>query len=515
MKLSFVQKLWLPLVLSLLCLAGLAVFSAYQIKQIQLNERRSDLQHVSQIAVGVIASLAEQARQGKLSESDAKRLAIESVRTMRYGDNGYFTLFDEEKILMHPIEPQRIGKAVGDFKDVNGIYLYKAAIALVRRDGQGFTSYAFHKPGETVASAKLGYNIAYRPWGWILQSGIYVDDIHAAFLNRLYQGLSILALLGLALSAVVALLNRSTLRSLGGEPAYAIAIANQIARSDLTAPIQSRRGDDFSLLFSMKSMQQQLTRTIETIRHSVNTIASATGQIAAGNQDLSRRTEEQVSSLEETAASMEELAATVTQNADNARQADRLAKQAVSVAAEGSVAISQVVETMQGIQTSSDHIADIVGIIEGIAFQTNILALNAAVEAARAGEQGRGFAVVASEVRSLAQRSASASKEIKTLVQDSSERVRASAGHVEDASTKMQAIMQAITRVTDIMGEIAASSHEQSSGIGQVALAVTQMDAIAQQNAALVEQATAAAHSLESQGYALRSSVAMFKLQEA
>lgn len=515
MKLSFAQKLWLPLVLSLLCLAGLAVFSAVQIKQIQLNERRSDLQHVSQIAIGVIASLDEQVRQGKLSESDAKRLAIDSVRTMRYGENGYFTLFDEEKVLMHPIEPQRIGKPVGDFKDVNGVYLYKVAIALVKRDGQGFSNYAFHKPGETIASAKLGYNTSYRPWGWILQTGLYVDDIQAVFHKRLYQSLSILALLGIALSLVVALLNRGTLRSLGGEPAYAIAIANRIARNDLTASIQSRQGDDFSLLFSMKSMQAQLTRTIEAIRHAVHAIASATGQIAAGNQDLSRRTEEQVSSLEETAASMEELAATVTQNADNARHADQLAKQAVSVARDGSLAISQVVETMHGIQASSDQIADIVGIIEGIAFQTNILALNAAVEAARAGEQGRGFAVVASEVRSLAQRSASASKDIKQLVLDSVERVRASAGHVEDASAKMQAITQAITRVTDIMGEIAASSIEQSSGIGQVALAVTQMDAIAQQNAALVEQATAAAHSLESQGYALRSSVAMFKLQDA
>ncbi|MET0330225.1 MAG: methyl-accepting chemotaxis protein [Dyella sp.] len=515
MKLSFAKKLWLPLVLSLFCLAGLAVFNAYQIKQIQLSERRSDLQHVSQIAIGIIASLGEQASQGKLSEKDAKRLAIESVRTMRYGQNGYFTLFDDQKILMHPIEPQRIGKGVGEFKDINGVYLYKVAIAIIKNEGQGFEDYAFHKPGETVASAKLGYNISYRPWGWILQSGAYVDDIDADFLKRLYQNLGILIVLGAVLSVVVAMLNRGIIRSLGGEPGYAIAMANQIAQSDLTGTIESKPGDNTSLLFSMKSMQEQLRRTIETIRYSVNTIASATGQIAAGNQDLSRRTEEQVSSLEETAASMEELAATVTQNADNARHADLLAKQAVGVVGEGSMAISQVVETMQGIQTSSDHIADIVGIIEGIAFQTNILALNAAVEAARAGEHGRGFAVVATEVRSLAQRSATASKEIKGLVEESLERVRTSAGYVENANAKMQAIMQAITRVTDIMGEIAASSHEQSSGIGQVSLAVTQMDAIAQQNAALVEQATAAAHSLESQGYALRSSIAMFKLQDA
>jgi methyl-accepting chemotaxis protein len=262
----------------------------------------------------------------------------------------------------------------------------------------------------------------------------------------------------------------------------------------------------------MKRMQAQLTQTIGAIKISADSIATATHQIAAGNQDLSQRTEEQAASLEETASSIEQLTSTVAQNADNARQASQLAVQAAQVAEQGGTVVSRVVETMDGINASSDKIANIVGIIEGIAFQTNILALNAAVEAARAGEQGRGFAVVASEVRSLAQRSSSASKEIKALIQDSVGRVRSGAGYVEQAGATMLEITQAVRRVTDIMGEIAAASQEQSKGISQVNQAVTQMDKVTQQNATLVEQATAATGSLESQARELRTSVSIFQM---
>ncbi len=514
MKLSLVQKLWLPLILSLLCLTGLTVHDAYQTRNIRLDERKADLVHASEIVLSAVKSDGDQVAAGTLSESEAKKRALDTVRKMRYGESGYFLILNSQlTILMHPVRPELVGKDVSEYKDPNGVYVFRDIVASVKRDGRGFSAYAFPRPGATEPSPKIGYSVAYQPWDWVINTGVYVDDIDSAFLSSLYRSLGILVVMAGALSAVVAQLNRGILRSLGGEPSYAAEIANQIADNDLTAEVKTAPGDRSSLLFSMKRMQEQLTQTIGAIKVSADSIATATQQIAAGNQNLSRRTEEQAASLEETASSIEQLTSTVAQNADNARQANQLVMQAVQVAEHGGTVVSRVVETMDGINASSGKIADIVGIIESIAFQTNILALNAAVEAARAGEQGRGFAVVAAEVRSLAQRSSSASKEIKALIEDSVGRVRSGAGYVEQAGATMREITQAVQRVTDIMGEIAAASQEQSKGIGQVNQAVTQMDKVTQQNATLVEQATAATGSLESQARELRTSVSSFQLE--
>lgn len=259
-------------------------------------------------------------------------------------------------------------------------------------------------------------------------------------------------------------------------------------------------------------MNESLLKTVTEVRSGTDTILTASQQIAAGNQDLSSRTEQQASSLEETASSMEELTSTVRQNADNARQANVLAASASNVATKGGEVVAQVVTTMVSINESSKKIADIIGVIDGIAFQTNILALNAAVEAARAGEQGRGFAVVASEVRNLAQRSASAAKEIRTLISDSVDKVDAGSQLVEQAGATMSEIVQGITRVTDIMSEIASASAEQTMRIQQVNAAITQMDDVTQQNAALVEEAAAAASSLKDQAASLSQLVSTFKL---
>jgi methyl-accepting chemotaxis protein len=262
----------------------------------------------------------------------------------------------------------------------------------------------------------------------------------------------------------------------------------------------------------MGEMEDTLTDLVGRIKTATDSIVTASGQIAAGNQDLSSRTEQQASSLEETAASMEELTSTVKQNADNARQANQLAASASAVAVKGGEVVSQVVDTMASINASSRKIVDIIGVIDGIAFQTNILALNAAVEAARAGEQGRGFAVVASEVRSLAQRSAAAAKEIKTLIGDSVEKVEEGSKQVAQAGKTMEEIVDSVKRVTDIMGEITAASQEQTSGIEQINQAITQMDQVTQQNAALVEEAAAAAGSLQEQASSLVQAVSVFKM---
>ncbi|OAE63349.1 chemotaxis protein [Achromobacter xylosoxidans] len=289
---------------------------------------------------------------------------------------------------------------------------------------------------------------------------------------------------------------------------------DRIASGDLTNRIEQRGNNEIGVLYAaVKRMQDSLARTVSAVRLGVEEIHTGSREIAAGNIDLSSRTEQQAASLEETAASMDELSSTVKNNADSSRSAAQLAMAASEVATRGGQAVGDVVGTMRGIADSSHRISDIVGVIDGIAFQTNILALNAAVEAARAGEQGKGFAVVASEVRALAQRSAAAAKEIKGLIDDSVQKVSVGSDQVEAAGATMQEIVVSVRRVTDIINEISSASEEQSQGIQQVNQAVSQMDSVTQQNAALVEEAAASAASLETQAQRLREAVAVFKLQ--
>jgi methyl-accepting chemotaxis protein len=322
------------------------------------------------------------------------------------------------------------------------------------------------------------------------------------------------AVLSFAVSVLIAWINtRLLLKQLGGEPVYATEIANKIAEGDLAIDVDVASSDKTSLLHAIAVMRDSLASIVGQVRQGTDAIATASGQISSGNQDLSSRTEQQASSLEETASSMEELTSTVKQNADNARQANQLAVTASEIAVRGGSAVAQVVTTMGAINESSKKIVDIITVIDGIAFQTNILALNAAVEAARAGEQGRGFAVVATEVRSLAQRSAAAAKEIKSLIDASVANVDAGTKLVDQAGATMDEVVDGVKRVTDIMAEITAASQEQSMGIEQVNQAVALMDEATQQNAALVEQATAAAQELQDQASSLAHVVDVFKLE--
>ncbi|MDB5850102.1 MAG: hypothetical protein JWP29_3854 [Rhodoferax sp.] len=307
-------------------------------------------------------------------------------------------------------------------------------------------------------------------------------------------------------------ITRQLIAQLGGEPKDVTRIVENIASGDLSAEVATAPGDQSSMLFAMRGMRDNLVRIVAGVRSNADGVSTASTEIAQGNHDLSGRTEQQASALQQTAASMEQLSTTVSQNADNARQANQLAMSASTVATQGGAVVAEVVETMKGINDSSRRISDIIGVIDGIAFQTNILALNAAVEAARAGEQGRGFAVVASEVRSLAQRSADAAKEIKTLISASVARVEQGSALVDKAGVTMTEVVQSIRRVTDIMGEISAASSEQSQGVKQVGEAVTQMDQATQQNAALVEQSAAAASSLSTQATELVRAVSVFRL---
>jgi methyl-accepting chemotaxis protein len=339
-------------------------------------------------------------------------------------------------------------------------------------------------------------------------------DAEAAFASARNFMLVLLAL-AVAMGIVAAtVITRGLLKQLGGEPGYTAKIAGSIAEGDLSIGINTNASDRGSLLTEMKQMRNSLVDIVSQVRRGTHTITTASREIAAGNSDLSSRTELQASSLEKTASAMEELTSTVKQNADNAREANQLAATASDVARKGGEVVSQVVGTMGEINSSASKIADIIGVIDGIAFQTNILALNAAVEAARAGEQGRGFAVVASEVRNLAQRSAAAAKEIKQLIGDSVEKIGRGSKLVGQAGVTMDEVVASVKRVTNIMSEIANASAEQSAGIEQVNMSIIEMDGMTQQNAALVEQAAAAFQSLQDQAAELQRVVSIFKLAE-
>jgi len=348
---------------------------------------------------------------------------------------------------------------------------------------------------------------------------LQIKDAQAEYDDSLQFGarLSLASLSAIALGIVIgAGMGYLLMRSITQPLSRARDVAKAVADGNLSASISVQGHDEIAeLLHAVSDMQNALARVVHQVRVGAESVATASAEIAQGNQDLSSRTESQASALEQTAASMEQLSSQVRQNADNAAQANQLAQNASAVAIQGGEVVGQVVDTMKGINEASRKISDIISVIDGIAFQTNILALNAAVEAARAGEQGRGFAVVASEVRSLAGRSAEAAKEIKALIDTSVQRVEAGSTLVDQAGSTMQEVVASIRRVTDIVGEISSASHEQSQGVAQVGEAVTQMDQVTQQNAALVEEMAAAAASLKAQAQDLVQTVAVFKLSAA
>ena len=512
MKLTIAKRLGLLIGAALFGIALLVAVFLLSERSLIMQERQLGVQNAVDTAHGLIAHYHDQASKGVLPQEQAQRLALEAIKGLRYSGTEYFFIQDMDmKMLMHP-SPALEGKDASTLKDPTGKYLTVEMTKVVRDSGAGSVYYMWPKPGGQVPLQKVTYVKGFAPWGWIVGSGVYVDSVDAAIWMRIVKASIGAAVLAAVLLVVSLLITRSLLRQLGGEPDVASDITRRIAQGDLTVDIALKSDDRSSLLYAIKTMRDSLLTIVGQVRSGSESVATASAEIAHGNSDLSARTESQASALEQTAASMEELSSTVRHNADNARQANQLAQSASGVAAQGGAVVAQVVDTMKGINDSSRKIADIIGVIDGIAFQTNILALNAAVEAARAGEQGRGFAVVATEVRSLAGRSAEAAKEIKTLIGDSVQRVEQGNALVDQAGATMNEVVHSIKRVTDIMAEISAASAEQSAGVSQVGEAVTQMDQATQQNAALVEEMAAAAASLKSQAHELVDTVAVFRL---
>lgn len=513
-SLSLRKKLWLPLVVGWFALLILTVVDAVQMRQMQLNARRLDLAHVIDMSVSIVRDYARLAEAGRMNVDEAKSQASARVGAQRYGSDGYVTIVDTRSVVVNnPLSPKLNGKDMSLFKDAKGKLLYQAiAAAGANPAGGDYLEYWWPKPGAKEASEKMSYVGRFAPWQWDFVAGAYMDDIQKEFYWSLGKPGAALVLIGVAMSLLCSALSRSITRSIGGEPAEAARVASAIAAGDLSVTVEIDGEDHASLLYALKTMRDQLVETVRGIQAAAAAITGASGEIAAGNQDLSSRTEQQAASLQQTAASMDGLTATVNHNTDNARQAATLAADASTTAARGGAEVGEAVATMRSISDSSRRVGEITAVIDGIAFQTNILALNAAVEAARAGDQGRGFAVVAGEVRTLAQRSAAAAKEIKTLIERSSAEVESGAAQVERAGTTMEQVVAAVARVTRIVDEIAAASAEQSTGIGEINRAVREMDEVTQRNAALVEEAAAAAQSLVDQAERLRGSASTFRL---
>ncbi len=510
-SISVAKKLFL---LTLSAMMGVAVITAIFLvseRKLILEEREVAVRQAVETAHGVIANYHAQFTQGRLSEEQARQQAVQAVKGLRYSGSEYFWINDmAPRMVMHPTNPALDGADISGNTDPTGKHLFLEMVKVVKAGEAGFVPYMWPKPGSDKPVPKISYVKGFAPWGWVVGSGVYMDTVDSAIFSRaIYFSIAGLILAAM-LVAIGLLISRGILKQLGGEPDYTADVTRQIAQGNLMVPIELKKNDDSSLLYAIKEMRDSLAKIVAQVRIGADTIATASSQIASGNMDLSSRTEQQASSLEETASSMEQLTATVKNNASSAQEANTLATAASDVAVKGGQVVSHVVDTMHAISDSSKKMADIISVIDGIAFQTNILALNAAVEAARAGEQGRGFAVVATEVRNLAQRSASAAREIKVLIDDSVGKVESGSKLVEQAGETMSEVVSSIKRVNDIMQEITAASQEQSDGIQQVNQAVSQMDTVTQQNAALVEEAAAAAESLQDQAANLVQVVSIF-----
>ena len=510
-NLGFAAKALIVSMAFLVPLLGLLGWQLVSEAEAQLQARQDATRNHVDVAFGVLAWAQTQESAGKLTRGQAQALARQQIGALRYGGGKeYFWINDmTPRIVIHPIKPELDGKDVGDMKDPNGLRLFQAFVDVVRKDGKGFVAYQWPRPGSDKPVNKISYVRGFEPWGWIVGSGIYVDDVQRAFAERALTAGSIVAV-AIVLAGYLFL---SFYRVMDGGLKETRRHLRAITDGDLTAsPVPWGRDEAAQLMLDLGRMQESLRAMVRRVRGSSDEIVHSSSEIASGAADLSGRTESSAASLQETAASMEQITATVKSTSQHTDEAARVARHSADAAAQGGRVMHDVVRTMEGIRDSSARIGEIIGTIDGIAFQTNILALNAAVEAARAGEQGRGFAVVASEVRVLAQRSAEAAREIKTLIGRSVGQVAEGAQVVQQAGATMQQIVDSSGRVSELLAEVATGTREQTLGIGQIGQAVQELDRVTQHNAALVEQTAAASSAMRDQAQSLAGEVARFRL---
>ncbi|WP_341703297.1 methyl-accepting chemotaxis protein [Ferrovibrio sp.] len=625
-NLRIAPRLWAILAIAVTGLLAVGAIGLQSLHATMTEDRMVKTRQLAEVAHGVILRYHARAQAGELPEAEAKRLALAALEGLRYDEKEYFWVNDMAPVMiMHPFAKQLIGKNLGENKDPNGKPLFMEMVNVVKKDGGGFVDYLWPKPGFDKPVPKISYVKGFAPWGWVVGTGIYLDDIDTIFRNLLLTKGSIVALIVLLLAGLGWVMIRSISQPLDrmtatlgrlarrdweaevdgqergdeiGDIARAVVVLKQngIESDRLQGEIEAerRRGEEArtaqdalldrsigqiveaaaagnlshridtgalsgvtarvgqqmnglldmldraiasiqaavsglaagdlrqrmdgeyqgvfaTLQNDLNAMAETLTGVVRNIAGAIEAQSSASAEIAAGSQDLATRTEQQAAALEETAASMHEVTATVKQNADNAQAASQLAGIARDTAEKGGSVVGDAVAAVTRIEGSAQKIADIVSLIDEIAFQTNLLALNASVEAARAGEAGKGFAVVAQEVRALAQRSANASKDIKALITDSNAQVKTGATLVNQTGASLTEIVTAIKKVSDIVAEIAAASREQATGLEEVNIAVANMDEMTQRNGALVEQTSASAQSLSGQAQELARLVGFFR----
>ena len=583
--------------LSVLAVAGLLLvtgLSLMKLDGVMRAEIADRTKKTVEVAHSVVSHYQAQEQAGVMTRPQAQAAALSTLRALRYGQDDYFWVNDmQPRMVMHPFSPQLEGQDLSAKTDADGVFMFREMTEIARRDGAGFLNYRWAKPGQEEPASKVSYVKAFKPWGWVIGSGVYTDQIVAAVargaltlggmalavalamgvagwrlgrsvagpvvaladrMKRLADGDKTTAIPGLArhdeigrmagalevfrdaaianerleVDATLARQDAEEERARGEAEKARIAEEDHVAVTALGQGLQAMASGDLThrmtaqvaarseqLKTDFNTAIAQLEQAVAVVVDNVAAIRSGAGEISQASDDLSRRTEQQAASLEETAAALDQITATVNKTADGARQASGVVQQARGDAEKSGVVVRDAVQAMNAIEQSSAEIDNIIGVIDEIAFQTNLLALNAGVEAARAGDAGRGFAVVASEVRALAQRSAEAAKEIKTLISASSQQVGAGVNLVGQTGEALQRIVSRVAEIDGLVSEISASAQEQATGLQQVNTAVNQMDQVTQQNAAMVEESTAASHSLSQEADTLAASVARFRTGHA
>ncbi|GHB22167.1 methyl-accepting chemotaxis protein [Salinicola rhizosphaerae] len=509
---SLRRQRWIGIAILWVIVVGMLVINAWQMRDALVAEREQRMVTAVDMGVSLLGHYQQLAANGAMQEADARQAAFEALREIRFeNDSNYVFAFGGDlKIRAHPKREQ--GQDVSQATDPTGKRIFPAMIDAARTGGHGFADYRSNFARGAESQPRVhAYVARFAPWDLYVASGVFMGDVDDQVLSQLLHSSVVGLVAGMLVTLAFWFMIARVLRRLGGEPAYAAGVVERIAAGDLTGSITTSNGTH-SLLRDIQRMQDELQQAVSEIHVSSSAVEQGAAEISAGNQELASRTEEQAAALQQTSSSMEEMTATTRHSADNASRARELVERTGETSQEGQASVLAAVESMEEIRQSAGEITEIIGLIDNIAFQTNILALNASVEAARAGEHGKGFAVVASEVRQLANRSATAAQDIKRLIDTSNSQINAGAERVGEAKSRMQEIDARIREVDTIFDEIASAAVEQTGGIEQINDAVSQLDQTTQQNAALVEQTSAMADTLKDRSQALRDAVQRFKV---